>query len=530
MTSRAIGAVLSVAGALLLAAACSGSREPAAAGAAARQPGGSGSAEIVYRPGVLVVERDEGLRALAAVSRDGSTLVFESSDSKWQSLKAGDTLVIKGVLAKKILGVDVEGSRVGILTQPASLVEIAEQARIHLDAPIRFAAAQAQNLESPFQSPWTLLSRLALPIVHAQAPDAERAHKAEADGRSDAAKSLAMGAVSGIFKGWETHYSAKPLDGRLNLSLQMTKKVAGFVAQIEGEGYLADFALASDIVVERSALERLEVTYKKLNGVMNFKWAISKDTPGPLNLDDRIKLPAAISIPLYQYLGGFPLYLEISSAIIIKPAITGGKEYSRGAFRITFDAHNGFKAREGNIDPNGEVTGDIEFVRTQAITAAAPLGLVLAMAAPRLELTTGVSKIASFEDFKDAAEKAEMVAERVITRVFGAEAYDRYKNSPAGQFTPSKAVEAAMGSDAAAYIELVTSSGMSASGMSAFSPCTRTDLRFLVRVGASGQAFGMQAPKISEDVFMKTVSRVEPPGIKLCENIGGESTSEGAGQ
>jgi hypothetical protein len=518
-------AIVILIAALPLLACRQGTTSPSASGG-----GGTGSAEITYGPRVLVVERKEGLRALTSVSRDGSTLVFESSDPKWQSLKAGDVLVVKGVAARKVLGVDIEGSQVGILTEPASLVDVAQQARIHLDAPIRFAASQARHSDPPFPSAWSLLSRLAIPPVHAQAPDAERARKAEADGRSDAAKSLAMGAVSGIFKGWETNYSAKPVDGRLNLSLQMTKKVAGFVAQINGEGYLADFDLASDIVVERSALERLEVTYKKLNGVMNFTWQIGKDTPGPLNLDDRIKLPAAISIPLYQYLGGFPLFLEISSAIIIKPAITGGKEYSRGAFRITFDAYQGFKAREGTIDADGKVTGDIEFVRTQAISAAAPLGLVLAMAAPRLELTTGVSKIASFEDFKDAAEKAEKVAERVITRVFGAEAYDRYKNSPAGQFTPSKAVEAAMGSNAAAYIELVTSSGMSASGMSAFSPCTRTDLRFLVRVGASGQAFGMEAPKLSEDVFVKTVSRVEPPGTKLCENIGGESTSGGAAQ
>jgi len=88
-----------------------------------------------------------------------------------------------------------------------------------------------------------------------------------------------------------------------------------------------------------------------------------------------------------------------------------------------------------------------------------------------------------------------------------------------GSTTWSKIVGAAMGSDAAGFIELVTSSGMSASGMSAFTPCTRTDFNLLVRVGASAQAFGKQIGKMTEEIFRKRVSRVNPPGTKLCDGI-----------
>jgi hypothetical protein len=513
--------VAAIAAPLLFTGACrgSGARAPVDAGGAA-VAGGSGSARVTYRPNVVVVEREEGLDALADVSRDGSTLVFESADPKWRRLEAGSVLLIEGWLARKVLAVDVDGSQVGVLTEPAALGDIAADAHIRLDAPVRFTASHAGGIESPFLVAWKELATLASPTVYAQAPDAERARKAEADGRADAAKKLASGSVSGIFSGWETTYSAVPAAGRLNLSLQMTKKLSGFVAQINGEGYLADFDLASDIAVERGIVERLQLTHKKINGVMNVTWVVAKESPGPLNLDDRVKLPAAISIPLHQFLGGFPLYLEISSAVIIKPAITGGKEYSRGAFRITYDGYQSFTAREGTIDSEGNVTGEVHVLESQGISAAAPLGMVLAMAAPRIELSVGVSKVLKFDDLQEAAGNADKIAELLITRVFGKDAYEKFKSSPAGGLAPGKIVGAAMGSDAAGYLELVTTSGMSASGMSAFTPCTRTDLNFLVRVGASAQAFGKEVAKVSEEIFRKQVSRVNPPGVKLCDGIG----------
>ena len=489
---------------------------------ARRLPGGSGSATVTYKPTTRVLQHTEGLSALKAVSSDGSTLLLESKDPRVKSLKPGGVLVIQGLLARKVLAVDARGSEIAVLTAQATLGDAIERGRIRLEAPIRFVPAVSQHGQAPgHESLWGRMTEWATPTLHAQAPDAEGLKKAEAEGQTEAAEKLAENVVSGVFEGWETTFSAVPGAGRLNISITLKKDVGGFRALITGQGYLADFDLSSGIDVDRGMVEQLELAHKNVNGVMNFKWEVAKDDPGPLSADDRIKLPAAVSIPLYQYLEGFPLFLEISSALIIKPAISGGKEYSRGAFRITYDGYQSFQAKEGNIDANGNVTGDIAFVESQNISAMAPMGMVVAFAAPRMELSFGVSRVLKFDEVKEAAERVDQIAEQLGTRMFGEDGWERWKKSPAGSVSLGKAAENAVASDAAGYLELVTSSGMSNSGMSAIFPCTRTDLHLMVKVGAAAQVFGQSLGRADQEIFKKDVTRVDPPGTKLCENAGG---------
>jgi hypothetical protein len=499
-----------------------GGRLGASAGEARRLPGGSGSASVTYQANTHLLKRAEGLSLLKGASHDGSTLLLDAKDRRVASLKAGDVLLIQGLLVRKVLAVEPRGSRLAALTRQATLGEAIQQGHIRLSAPIRFTPRVARLERRPgLERLWDRLTGWSTPALHAQSPDAERLKKAEADGHTDAALGLAKSAVTGVFEGWETTFSATPGAGRLDLSLTLKRNVGGFRALITGQGYLTDFDLSSGIDVERGIVEQLELAHKKLNGVMNFKWEVAKDDPGPLSEDDRIKLPAAASIPLYQYLEGFPLYLEISSALIIKPAISGGKEYSRGAFRITYDGYQSFQAKAGNIDANGSVTGDIAFVESQNISAMAPMGMVVAFAAPRLELTFGVSRVVDMEDIETAADAVDGIAEGLVKRTFGEEGWERWKNSPAGGVSMGQAAKKAVSSDAAGYLELVTSSGMSNSGMSAIFPCTRTDLNLTVKVGASAQAFGLSLGRVEQEIFKKAVTRVDPPGTKLCENAGG---------
>jgi hypothetical protein len=465
-----------------------------------RLSGGSGSAAVTYRPETHVLEREEGYRAFRGTSSDGWALLFDSKDPKLQSLKTGDVLLIKGLLARKVVAADVHGSRVLVLTRLAALGEAIQDGRIRLNAPIRFTRSSSRHA----------FRLWAVPALSAQSPE-------QVPSSDDP---TGQHAVSGEFQGWETTFTVVPGAGRLDISLTLRKDVGGFRALITGQGYLADFGLSSGIDVERSVVQQLQLAHKNLNGVMNFKWEVAKDSPGALSGDDRIKLPAAITIPLYQYLGGFPLFLDISSAIIIKPAISGGNEYSRGAFRITYDGYQSFQAKEGNIDASGNVTGDIAFLESQNISAMAPMGMVVAFAAPRIELSFGVSKIFKFGDMKEASGAVDKLADEFAKHALGKEGYDRWKSSPPGQFSMGQNVANAMASDAAGYIELVSSSGMSNSGMSAIFPCTRTDLHFWVKVGASAQTFGLQLGKVEQEIFKKDFTRIDPPGTKLCEQVG----------
>jgi hypothetical protein len=483
---------------------------------APRSSGGSGSAEVSYKPGVHVIEQADGTSALISVSSDGSTLVFDRSRGAVPSMAVGEVIVIKGLLARKIIASEANGNEIAVLTVPAGLLDIATDAKIRVQAPIHFGNAQPST--ASLYAPWRAVLAGMVAPAYAQSPTEERRKAAEANGKKDAFGNVASAPFKAVFDGWETQYSAEPAQGRVNLKLQLKKSMANVAAVITGEGYLADFDFSSDIDVEHSTVQRLQMGYKKLNGLMNFTWAIQTTEAGALRGNAKMKLPAAIEIPLYQYLGGLPLFLEISSAVIVKPAFGAQYEFAHGAFRITYDGYQSFRAKDGNVDADGALTGDIKLEESTAGSGAA-VGLVVAFAAPRIELSIGVSKILKFDGVKDAAEKADHYFDTLVTKAFGADALAKFKASPMSQVTAGNIVDAAMGSNAAAYIELTTSSGMSHTGTAVLVPCTRTDLHMAASVGASAKAFGQSVGDAEKQIFKKDITRIVPSEDMLCKNI-----------
>jgi hypothetical protein len=478
---------------------------------------GSGSIHVSYRSNVHVLEQTSGIEAIQGVSTNGAGILLDASSPEISSVKAGDVLIIKGFLAKKILATQTIGSSILFLTQPADLLDAIQNGKISLTAPIRFHGSPVASVSGSYPG---RLFDLLVPPVYAQSPESEGLSKAEAKGTLEAGKNILNGIKGAVIDDWDTDFNVTPADGRLNLHLKMTKSVGGFSALINGEGYLTDFDFDSDIGVEQSTYQKLETNLKNINGVMNFKWEVAKDSPGIQTGDDRIKLPAAIEVPLYRFLEGFPLFLEVSSAIIIKPAISGGSEYSRGAFRITYDGYQHFSAKKGNIDSDGNISGDIQFLESQNISPLAPMGMVVAFAAPRIELSFGISKIFKFKDLKEAAATVDQYTDLLAQKVLSADQYQEFRNSPIGHVSVGQPIDMAMKSDAAAYFEMVSSSGMSFSGMSAITPCTRHDIHLRGKVGVSAEAFGMDLGKAEKDVFKKDFTRIDPPGTHLCESVG----------
>lgn len=506
--------------------ACSGgsaSRAPRADGArlieAPHNAGASGSATVVWKSGVHVIEQAEGYDALISVSTDGSTLVFDRSLGDVPKLEKGDIFVIKGLLARRVVAAESHGDEIGVLTVPAGLLDILTDARIHVASPIRFGVAQALAGGPPARrGPWSTIADVVVPPLHAQAPVEERRKAAEQKGRMDAYGNLASSPYKALLGGWDTDFSATPAAGRVNLSMQLKRSEANVVAVITGDGYISDFDFSSDIDVKRGIAERVQMEYRKFNGTMNFQWAVQTTAKGALRGNARMKLPAAIEIPLYQYLGGLPLFLEISSAVIIQPAFGAEYEFSRGAFRITWDGTQMLRVKEGNVDADGNVTGDLNLAVSEA-GAGAPVGIVVAFAAPRVELSIGVSRILKFDGIKQAAAKADEYFDRLVTVAFGAAALERFKKSPMSKVTGAGIMDATLGSSAAAYIELTTSSGQSHSGSLAMVPCTRTDLHFAAKVGASAKAFGAAVGDVDKEIFKKDYTRVVPSEDMLCKGV-----------
>jgi hypothetical protein len=248
---------------------------------------------------------------------------------------------------------------------------------------------------------------------------------------------------------------------------------------------------------------------------------VGKETPGGEAKKTKIKLPGAVTIPLYQLLDGFPLFLEISSAMIIQPVLTGGQQYTHGEFRVTYDGAQHFRARAGNIDPDGKVTGSIAVLNDRHISALAPVGMVINLAAPRIELTMNPLRMLGEvtgggleKTLKAGAKQVDEIAQRLLEKVKGTSLGERV---PAGlaEVGLGKAADA-MRSDAAAYIQLISSAATTHSGASVITPCTYMDVGVTVSVGASAQAFGQQVGSVGKNIFEQKFTRITPPGTRLC--------------
>jgi hypothetical protein len=479
----------------------------------------SGSAQVTYKPTTRVLSEKDARGMILGISSNGAGLLLSGANAVAKNLKAGDVLLIKETAALKVIGArTLEDGNIIALTQRASLLDAVSDAHIKLNKPVRFGALTAANRPAPDRR--TTLLDWVVPAAQAQSAEQSILNSHDQKGSDDAAKKVLSGIKGALIEGWTTDFSVTPGSDRVDITIKLTKDVGAFRAVITGEGYLQDFNMGADIDVEQSTYQKLQTGFKNLNGVMNIRWEVATQGPGVHTGDDRIKLPGAIEIPLYKMLDGFPLFLEISAALIIKPALSGGSEYSHGAFRITYDGYQNFSAKEGTIDSDGNVKGDIEFLESQNISPLAPMGMVVAMAAPRLELTFGVSKILKFDDMKDAAGKVDAATDFLAKELLTPDQYARFKASPVGQIGLSKAIDNALKSDAAAFIEFVASAGMSNTGASVITPCTRHDIHLWIKAGVSAEAFGQKVGESVKDLFSKDFKRIDPPGTHLCEEVG----------
>ena len=315
-------------------------------------------------------------------------------------------------------------------------------------------------------------------------------------------------------------FGAKPEPGKVNLNLTLTRKAGGFAALITGKGYLSDFDFSSDIGVQHSALQKAETAFKNLNGLMNFHWEVAKDSAGVMAEESRIKLPGVVSVPLWKYLDGLPLYLEVSSAILIHPAITGGKEMTSGSFRISYDGYQHFTVRPGAIDSDGTVTGDVQLLDHDDISPTAPLGMVVSFAAPRIELTLGLEKIIDTGNIQKAADIVDGIADGVAKALLSQDGYKAYQNGPLGKFTLGGTLKNMLSTSGAATLQFIGTSATSYTGMSAITPCSRSDLNLVAKVGVSAVAWGETVGSLSKDIYRKDITKVDPPGMRLCESLG----------
>ncbi|HEX3913351.1 MAG TPA: hypothetical protein VHW71_07585 [Steroidobacteraceae bacterium] len=533
---------------LLSAAGCGGSKHPPAQNAAASAPAADaagagsvvqGSAKVTYQPLVHAMEKAEALQALKAQSSDGNGFIFDSKYAKAAALKAGDVLLIKNLLARKVLASETTADGIVVITQGASLVDVVKDGHIAMNAAMHFKApgktadtghpllqflsalmpgsrAMAQDWSNNTRNP-------SQPAPNPGVGHNEQTGPSAGTMYDNAKKSPYLKPFKGTLQDWDIEWDATPADGRINLNLSMSKNVKGIVAKITGTGYLTNFEFINDMDIgtspatAASALMQAAGQFKSIKGAMDFNWELGKSTPGPGGDAETIKLPGALSIPMASVLEGIPLTIEVSAAIEPHPMMTAGNQYSSGSFHVTYDGYQRFKLSNGSLDADGPMSGEPTADAPHNISAVAPFGVAVAFAAPRIDLVFGGAGLISSEDLKSDAKWADTLIDQAAKRLLNPDSYQSYK---ASGFSMAGAAAAFDHTNATFSLRVIASSTMTASGSSQMTlPCSKSTLDLSVYVGASAQALGLSAGSASKRIMDKTFEKIDPAGARLCSTI-----------
>lgn len=436
--------------------------------------------QATFTDQVVKMEQAAFVKSIRSVSSDNTTFLFDPSDDIASTLHEGSILFVPGVAMRKVDVATRQGNDLVVVTEDASLLEALKDANIKWSAPVNFGAV-ARAATSP-DVPLTLSEQI-LGGLHT-------AVYADTGGLS----------LSGEDDGWAYTVKAAPLPDKLNLDLDVSRKYNGLVVKVTGSGYVQNFETAATIMVKDSQLKYFDYQNKNLNGQVNFGWEAAKDEAGVEATEQRIKLPSSFTIPLP--IGGIPFSLEVSEALLLHPAFTGGKEVARGRFNVAYNGVQGFSVDQGNVNQEGQGNAEGSIVDNFSLAPIAPVGFVAAVAMPRIELKLGTDTV--FQVVKQFAPPG--LADAALNLL---------KKTPFGSKI-QQAVSDKLKTTGAAYAQVIITTSTMAAGAGSLIPCQKARLITTIQVGANATILGKDKGKVSKEIFHQEKTIVIPP-TKSCD-------------
>jgi hypothetical protein len=482
-------------------------------------------ARVTYRPAVKQVAESGFADTLAAVSPDGHVLVFHDAPADIRALKAGDVMLIKNQLVRKVLGAEDDGAETYIVTDRATIGDVVQDGEINIDAPLVFSSPPAAKLQPP-RPPPDLLGLL-IPSAYAQiSPGQAAAQKAESQGTQKAA-TAALGCA--VTSGWTVSQVQSTTAGNsLNYSLVLVKNLQGFIGKVGASGFINNFRFWSDLNVANGVIAGLRTGLNGITGKLHFDWEVAKGTPGSWNIEDPVKLPGLLSVPLAPLLGGLPLTLEMSSAILIHPALTGGNQIQTGGFTITVNGNMSGSVASGGAVPEGSsIDQTFQITNDSGLSAVAPDAMVIAYAAPRFELlfsAFGSFKLGSALKMVGGANSKPCSLTAIQYPAWqryagiAAKLADKYAPGLSGMVL--NGISDVLKSKADVYAQLVSTEGVVHASTLSLVPCSKKWIEFSAQVGTAANIAGLTPDaKRSATVFSKKYSKADPPS-NFCEKVG----------
>ena len=85
---------------------------------------------VTWGPNTVRLSREETLRSLRRVSRDGETFTFSSTEPKVRDLKPGQVLLVWGIALRKVASLENKGDAIVVHTDLAAIPEAIEKGTI----------------------------------------------------------------------------------------------------------------------------------------------------------------------------------------------------------------------------------------------------------------------------------------------------------------------------------------------------------------------------------------------------------------
>jgi hypothetical protein len=464
-------------------------------------------AHVMYKPEVKVVEQGAVDSSIEGISTDGHGVAFKNAPPEILALKAGDVFLAKNAFAVKVLAAETDGDETVLVTDEARLADVVQQGEINVDSPVSFHGPKESSALQVPARPFSLLDLIETP-AYAQSGITVRNPSEEA--RRDFIKNMVM-------SGWKVEqWQVTPAGSTANIKARMTKDTGGFKAAVSVDGSITDFQFVANLKMPptRGSLVK---GVQGMSGQMHFMWEIGKDTPGVWAVEDKIKLPAGIVIPLRQFVAGLPMDLEISSAFLIHPALTGGNEYSKGGFTIGWVGSQSAEAvgietgaSDGTEGLTFQITDDAN------VSPIAPNGMVISFCAPRVELRLSLlGEYSRVMGFKVAAGAVDAAVGKIAKKLLSPTMLDTISASPLGKMSVSNT----LASSADVYVQIIHTEGVTHASNLTPTPCSKLELKVVGQVGGDARLFGLtNAATTHRDTFTKTYTEWRP-GSKFCKSL-----------
>lgn len=466
------------------------------------QPGSVFNVE--YSDKTNIVDMATVGRTFRGVTEDHRIFLFVDSPELRQKLVPGKYVLFEGLDLRKVdaLAIDPQTKNLVVGTEKANLREALKNANIQFKAPVDFGdlfdqlAEQRSPVGTPHQvNPVQALVDRVWGLVQPTA---------YADFSNDNVEGEAEYSDSD-FATWKCHYHySRNADHSLNMDVRLTREANGLNVELHLNGKLSRFIQQTNFVLTSEGNVRQYFRQGDLHGDINFDWVIkTSEVKTPMN-EVRFKLPGKVEIPLTE-LTKFPLSVQISEALLFHPAFTGKEEVAKGAFHAVYAPGQGFTVQNTSMqgDGGGEGQGNDALIdETVAFSPLASFGLVVAVAAPRVELRTGMEEIWDMGKFPLPSSMAESLTNVLL------------KNTIAGQWL-NKKMGNPLSIEAAAYFQMVMSTTASHSGMLSLVPCQQFTLTAKGQLGIDAEWLGNNTNWQPVEVFSKNLAR-HTPDAKIC--------------